>query len=381
MDYAFKRLFGEERNKNLLLHFLNAVLRPSPPLASLTLLDPTLGRRFMDDKLSVVDVLAVDQRGRHLQVEVQLAPHRGLRRRMLFNWSTLYTRQLEQGQSYEALCPVLSLWLLGARSFPGPEAHRRFRALDEQGRALTDDLALHVLELSKFELDLDALDEEASWVYFLRDSHRWTSLPSVLDTPEMRQAMGTLHEISEQELEWLRYRRRLDAMRVEQAKEARWRETEVIRAEVEAMQANAEATLAEVEASRAEVEATRAEVEATRAEVEASRAEVEASRTEVEASRTEVEAMQAEAEATRAEVEASRTEVEASLAKVEASRTEVEAKQAEAEAKQAEAEVLLQKNEEARQQLEQERQTLELERRAIEQLRARLRALETSDDR
>ena len=35
VDYAFKRVFGDERNADILIHFLNAVLRLPVPIVSI----------------------------------------------------------------------------------------------------------------------------------------------------------------------------------------------------------------------------------------------------------------------------------------------------------------------------------------------------------
>ncbi|MCB9794910.1 MAG: Rpn family recombination-promoting nuclease/putative transposase [Alphaproteobacteria bacterium] len=336
VDYAFKRLFGEERNKNLLQHFLNAVLRLRSPIVELTLVDPALGKASADDKLCVVDVLAKDSQGRAFQVEVQLAVHVGLPDRILYNWAKLYQAQIEAGDDYRELAPALTVWLLRAPLFRGSErAHHRFELRDAaDGLTLSDHLGIHVIELSKFKLDLAALDAESAWVYFLREARRWTSLPDTLDTPEMRQAMGTLRDISEQQLEYYRYNRRMDSERVKLTMERTLAEA---KAEAEAAQAEAEAAQAEAEAAQAEAEAAQAEAEAAQAEAEAAKAALAAERAETEAAQAALAAQRAEAEAERAAAEAERAAAEAERAAAEAERA---AAQAALAAKDAELEAL-----------------------------------------
>jgi predicted transposase/invertase (TIGR01784 family) len=75
---VFKRLFGLERNLPVLKHVLNAVLEGwhPVPVTHLDLLNPFNEKETTDDKLSIVDLKARDQEGRHFNVEMQ----------MLSNW-------------------------------------------------------------------------------------------------------------------------------------------------------------------------------------------------------------------------------------------------------------------------------------------------------
>jgi hypothetical protein len=51
IDYAFKRVFGREQNKPLLIHLLNAVLQPPPAgrVVSLEILNPFNEKEALDD--------------------------------------------------------------------------------------------------------------------------------------------------------------------------------------------------------------------------------------------------------------------------------------------------------------------------------------------
>jgi len=71
VDFAFKRLLGSPEHSRITVHFLNAVLGGSPRIADVTILNPFLERDFEQDKLSVLDVLATDEHGRRLNVEMQ----------------------------------------------------------------------------------------------------------------------------------------------------------------------------------------------------------------------------------------------------------------------------------------------------------------------
>ncbi|MCB9797100.1 MAG: Rpn family recombination-promoting nuclease/putative transposase [Alphaproteobacteria bacterium] len=253
IDFVFKRLFGQERNKDLLQHFLNAVLRPQPPIVGLTLLPTQLQREHPADKLSVIDVLAEDAEGRSFQVEVQLDRHPGLRARMLHNQSALFARQIGIGDPYKALTPVVCIWILGARVTPGERMHRCYQVIDAaDGHRFSEHLELHLIELPKFRPGSGVLDDEESWVYFLKEAGRWRALPPALDSPVMRQAMTTLLQIYEQDKDWFDNHRRNEALSIQASWEHALREAQN---ELEQKDAALEQKDAELEQLRARVRA------------------------------------------------------------------------------------------------------------------------------
>ena len=91
IDCVFKALLGAEDNRALLIHFLNALLGAElpAPISAVEILNPYNEREFLDDKLSIVDVKARDERGRLYQIEIQILVHADLPARMLYAWADL----------------------------------------------------------------------------------------------------------------------------------------------------------------------------------------------------------------------------------------------------------------------------------------------------
>ena len=87
VDCVFKALLGVENNRNLLIHFLNAIIGSelSIPLETVEIISSFNEREFIDDKLSVVDVKAKDANGHIYQVEIQVLSHADLTARILYN--------------------------------------------------------------------------------------------------------------------------------------------------------------------------------------------------------------------------------------------------------------------------------------------------------
>jgi predicted transposase/invertase (TIGR01784 family) len=65
VDCVFKAILGVEENKNLLNPFLNAVLEPAKgsQIQDVILKNPYNEREFTGDKLTIVDVKALDEQG------------------------------------------------------------------------------------------------------------------------------------------------------------------------------------------------------------------------------------------------------------------------------------------------------------------------------
>lgn len=69
VDFAFKKLFGSEENKDLLIALLNAILELPVPVSEVVLLNPYSLASYLAGKMSILDIKAQDQAGRWYNVE------------------------------------------------------------------------------------------------------------------------------------------------------------------------------------------------------------------------------------------------------------------------------------------------------------------------
>ena len=274
IDCVFKALLGAEDNRDLLVHFLNAILGPDlpRPIAQVEILNPYNEREFLTDKLSIVDVKARDDRDRLYQVEIQLLTHKDLPARILYAWTDLYSQQLQSGQGYGTLRPTYAIWLLGEDLLSGtPDYAHRYRLRDDHGRALLDHGGIYLLELNKFAAERVETEQER-WLKFFRDGERLddTELPVWMQTAEMRQAMSTLKAFSEKERAYHAYQARQNYLREQQS----------IRSELEDARAARAAAVQEKEAA---LQAQEAERQAKEAALQAQKAALQARETERQA--------------------------------------------------------------------------------------------------
>ena len=203
-DFAFKKTFGTAENRVVLISLLNAILKPESPIVEVTLENPFNLQDFKDDKLSVLDVKAVDRSGAIYDIEMQLTTFEGLVQRIVFYGCELYAGQLKSGEKYETLNPVYSIWLVNGILWPdATQIHHAFRMADtEAGRVLAGTLEIHTLELGRYtlgEADLAADDVLDCWLYWLLHAHEYetAALVALLPQQAIRQATETLARIAE----------------------------------------------------------------------------------------------------------------------------------------------------------------------------------------
>lgn len=220
VDYAFKRVFGSEDTKDVLLHLLNAVLAPPAgrEVTDLTLTNPFTTKMTPDEKLAILDIKARDASGRRFNVEMQMVAPPAYPQRALYYWAKLYTEQLEEGQDFHLLCPTISITFMDNRRFPERAAyHHIFRLRDQTGEVvLSEDLAIHFIELPKFALAAEALTTPLEvWCYFLRHGEELdtTTLPPPLAIPAVRHALEVLTVMTQNDIEREIYEGRIKARR------------------------------------------------------------------------------------------------------------------------------------------------------------------------
>ncbi len=261
IDCVYKAILGAEENKNLLIDFLNGVLAPQFPISDVEILNPYNEREFYSDKLTIVDVKARDEQGTTYQIEIQLAVFSYLPERMLYTWSDIYQSQLQSGEPFSELRPVISIWMLTENLFSeSPTFHHHFQLVDQANeKRLSEHCSIHVLELEKWRYS-EALNAEDYWFYFFKEAENWEELPEIINTPNMRQAMAVLERFSEKEANYHLYQARQNALREEKTRLKLFEEA--LRREEEAVQDKEEALRREEEAVQDKEEALRRKEEA-----------------------------------------------------------------------------------------------------------------------
>jgi len=215
LDIVFWMLFGEERNRGLLISLINAVLKLSVPIDTVEVLRSEPERSIVGDKAIALDVRARLATGELVDIEMQSQRHPGLPERILYYWARLYAGQLSRGDDYLALrrCAVVLF-----ASFPmlvGRRFHSVFEARERHdGELLTEQLEVHVLELPKLTLGSARNDEPtlALWGKFLAATTDAELEALAMEDPVLKQAKEALEGLSADPLARMRAEQRETAL-------------------------------------------------------------------------------------------------------------------------------------------------------------------------
>jgi predicted transposase/invertase (TIGR01784 family) len=222
-DFAFKKTFGSPENKVALISLLNAILTLPVPIVDVTIENPYNLQDFQNDKMSILDIRAVDQRGAIYDVEMQLSTHSGLVKRIVFYGCEVYAGQLKAGDDYSVLKPVYSICLLEGQLWDdSPKVHHAFRLEDrDSGRLLLDTLEIHTLELGWYNLQESELATASlldRWLYWLlhADQYDAQTLGSLFSQPEFQKATDSIDRIAKKTEDKAMYDTREKAIRDQQ---------------------------------------------------------------------------------------------------------------------------------------------------------------------
>ncbi|MEI7702747.1 MAG: Rpn family recombination-promoting nuclease/putative transposase, partial [Planctomycetia bacterium] len=109
VDFACKMVLGNPAHSGLTVHFLNSVLRLPSPIVQVEHLNPIVPPKFETDKLSVLDILALDDQGRRYNIEVQRRIENSLQERLAYYAATQLVDQISRGQGYRELQPSIGI--------------------------------------------------------------------------------------------------------------------------------------------------------------------------------------------------------------------------------------------------------------------------------
>jgi len=184
-DYAFKKIFGSDASRDILISFLNAILALTGEgaICDVTIVDPYLVPKIEGMKDTFLDVRVRDQRGRSYIVEMQVLNVEGFEKRVLYNACKAYVNQLSKGEPYHILTEVVAVTITDFEMFPDlSRAVSRFRLrADENAAICHQDLELVFAELPKFrkaEADLETTLDR--WLFFLKTAKDLTAIPRSL---------------------------------------------------------------------------------------------------------------------------------------------------------------------------------------------------------
>ncbi|MEG3877493.1 Rpn family recombination-promoting nuclease/putative transposase [Microcoleus sp. herbarium7] len=201
-DYAFKKIFGSSKSKDILISFLNAMIYDgNPTIEDLEIINPNLPPQVEGLKDSSLDVKAKLADDTLVIIEMQVLNVESFGQRILYNAAKTYASQLQKGQGYRMLRPVIALTITDFEMFKNSNnLISRFVYKEEVSNLPypDNDLKLVFVELPKFTKTVDRLETLADkWLYFMKYAVTITEIPPVMDSiPEIHQAFDIADRVN-----------------------------------------------------------------------------------------------------------------------------------------------------------------------------------------
>ena len=211
-DIAFKKVFGSDQHKDILIGFLNAVLdlQGEKSIKEVTLKNPWQPPDIAILKETILDIKAIDNRGVSFIVEMQVEKKSSFQKRAQYYTAKAYTSQIDKGEDYPTLGQVIFIGILDFNCFEGDAYLTRHLILNQatQKQELKD-LEFNFLELPKFDKTEEALDGIIEkWIYFIKNAGNLTMIPKNAESiPELNNAytQAALYSWTKDELDIYEY--------------------------------------------------------------------------------------------------------------------------------------------------------------------------------
>ena len=194
-DFGFKKIFGEEASKPLLLDFLNALLPISDKIVDLTFKNnEQLGQTDFDRK-AIYDIYCENEKGEKFIVELQKAKQNYFKERTIF-YSTFPIR--EQAEKGEWNYNLKAVYCIGILDFTfddyetepekGEVVHT-IKLKNQNGKIFYDKLTFIYLEMPNFKRKETELETRLDkWLYFIKNLEDFQTIPTIIADEVFNQA-------------------------------------------------------------------------------------------------------------------------------------------------------------------------------------------------
>ncbi len=194
-DMAFKKIFGDETKKEILISFLNSVLdfKDDQAIAQVSLANPYQVPKIPELKETILDINATNKNGEKFIVEMQNKNLGEFAKRSLYYTSKAYVQQLDTKANYKELKKVYFIGILDFNMFKNKRYISRHLIINQETN--TQDIKefeFCFIELKKFDVELEHLNSIVDkWVYFIKHASSLEMIPKEFETiKEFKQAFA-----------------------------------------------------------------------------------------------------------------------------------------------------------------------------------------------
>ncbi|TAE99850.1 MAG: Rpn family recombination-promoting nuclease/putative transposase [Runella slithyformis] len=191
-DFGFKKLFGEEANKDLLTDFLNQLLPEHHQIAALKFRNPEVLGEMIHERKAIFDIHCEAKSGEKFIVEMQKAKVNFFKDRSLFYATIPIREQARRGEWDFRLTPVYMIAILDFQYDENEERQKFLRSVnlkDQDGDVFYDKLTFKFIQMPLFTKGEHELNSHFDkWIYFLKKLESFDEIPVILKEPIFEKA-------------------------------------------------------------------------------------------------------------------------------------------------------------------------------------------------
>jgi predicted transposase/invertase (TIGR01784 family) len=178
-DFGFKKLFGEEPNKELLISFLNTLLPAHHQIADLQYTKNEYQGVSPVDRRAIFDLNCMSTSGERFIIELQKVKQRYFKDRSLYYATFAIQEQAKQGEWDYKLSTVYTIGILDFLMEDAAQKVLYYAQLkDQDNQPFFDKLHFIYVVLPRFTKTLEQLDSlQDKWLYTFRHLAELTDVP------------------------------------------------------------------------------------------------------------------------------------------------------------------------------------------------------------
>jgi predicted transposase/invertase (TIGR01784 family) len=194
-DFGFKKLFGEEVNKDLLIDFLNGLLPDYHKIKDLQYKKTDQLGDLIVDRKAVFDIYCQSENGDYFIVELQKAKQNFFKERSIFYSTFPIREQAEKGKWDFNLKAVYCVGILDFIFEETKNEHNYLHTIklkNDSNRVFYDKLTFVYVEMPKFNKTEEDLENEFDkWLFFIKNLEDLDKIPNRLQTKIFEKAFNT----------------------------------------------------------------------------------------------------------------------------------------------------------------------------------------------
>jgi len=186
-DFGFKKLFGSEANKDLLIDFLNELVDKNHKITDLTFKNNENTGVVSEDRKAIFDIYCETVNGEKIIIEMQKAKINFFKDRAVFYTTFPIREQAEKGEWNFKLKPVYCIAILDFE-FDKDLKNKDYKNIvtlkNQYCEEFYDKLKYIFIEMPRFNKKEDELENHfEKWLYFLKNLIEFENIPAVLKEP------------------------------------------------------------------------------------------------------------------------------------------------------------------------------------------------------